>query len=84
MRPILRSRLAQNSTKDNIRITLVPGELQEDGTIYRTPFQQGKILLLNANSKHKQRPGSSTNTPPAKREPSSWRKQEAPPRGCQC
>jgi multiple sugar transport system substrate-binding protein len=39
--------------KDNIRITLVPGELQEDGTIYRTPFQQGKILLLNANSKHK-------------------------------
>jgi len=40
--------------KDKIRITMVPGVRQEDGTIYRTPFQQGKILLLNANSKHKE------------------------------
>ena len=39
--------------KDNIRITLVPGERKSDGSIYRTPFQQGKVLLLNANSKRK-------------------------------
>ncbi len=39
--------------KDSIRITLVPGEKKPDGSIYRTPFQQGKVLLLNANSKRK-------------------------------
>ncbi len=40
--------------KDSIRITLVPGVKKPDGTIYRTPFQQGKVLLLNANSKRKE------------------------------
>ncbi len=39
--------------KDNIQLTLVPGVKKADGTIYRTPFQQGKVLLLNANSKQK-------------------------------
>lgn len=40
--------------KDKIKITLVPGEKQADGSILRTPFQQGKVLLLNANSRHKE------------------------------
>jgi ABC-type glycerol-3-phosphate transport system substrate-binding protein len=39
--------------KDNIRLALVPGVKKPDGTIYRTPFQQGKVLLLNASSKRK-------------------------------
>jgi multiple sugar transport system substrate-binding protein len=39
--------------KDNIRLALVPGVKQADGTVYRTPFQQGKVLLLNASSKRK-------------------------------
>lgn len=38
----------------NIAITLVPGVEQDDGTIYRTPFQQGKVFVLNANSKRKE------------------------------
>ena len=39
--------------KGEISITLVPGVRKPDGSIYRTPFQQGKILLLNASSKRK-------------------------------
>jgi len=39
--------------KGEIAITLVPGVRKPDGSIYRTPFQQGKILLLNASSKRK-------------------------------
>jgi ABC-type glycerol-3-phosphate transport system substrate-binding protein len=39
--------------KDHIAITLVPGIRKPDGTIYRTPFQQGKILLMNGSSKRK-------------------------------
>lgn len=37
----------------DIDITLVPGVEQPDGTIYRTPFQQGKIFVMNANSLRK-------------------------------
>jgi len=40
--------------KDQIAITLVPGVKKADGGIYRTPFQQGKILLLNNSSKRKE------------------------------
>ncbi|MGE5598893.1 MAG: extracellular solute-binding protein [Bacteroidota bacterium] len=43
----------QSPYKDKIRLALVPGERQKDGSILRTPFQQGKVLILNANSKHK-------------------------------
>jgi ABC-type glycerol-3-phosphate transport system substrate-binding protein len=39
--------------KDQIAITVVPGVRKPDGTIYRTPFQQGKVLLLNNSSKRK-------------------------------
>ncbi len=39
--------------KDQIAITAVPGFKKSDGSIYRTPFQQGKILLLNGSSKRK-------------------------------
>ncbi|MBI4573681.1 MAG: extracellular solute-binding protein [candidate division NC10 bacterium] len=39
--------------KDQIAITVVPGVRRPDGTITRTPFQQGKILLMNAGSKRK-------------------------------
>lgn len=46
---------ASNSQfKDDIAITLLPGEVGANGEILRTPFQQGKILLLNENSKHKE------------------------------
>jgi multiple sugar transport system substrate-binding protein len=44
---------SESPFKDDIRITLVPGVKKPDGTIYRTPFQQGKVLLLNASSKRK-------------------------------
>lgn len=40
--------------RDNIAIALVPGVLREDGTIYRAPFQQGKVILVNANSRRKE------------------------------
>lgn len=39
---------------ENIKLALVPGVRQADGSIYRTPFQQGKILLMNANSPRKE------------------------------
>jgi len=39
--------------KDQIAITLVPGVRKADGTVYRTPFQQGKVLLMNGSSKRK-------------------------------
>lgn len=39
--------------KDRIAITLVPGVRKPDGTIYRMPFQQGKVLLMNGSSKRK-------------------------------
>ena len=38
---------------EHIKLALVPGVKQSDGSIYRTPFQQGKVLLLNANSPRK-------------------------------
>lgn len=38
----------------NIKLALVPGVKQTDGSIYRTPFQQGKILVMNANSPRKE------------------------------
>jgi ABC-type glycerol-3-phosphate transport system substrate-binding protein len=43
----------KSALKDQIAITLVPGVRRADGSIYRTPFQQGKILLLNGGSKRK-------------------------------
>jgi ABC-type glycerol-3-phosphate transport system substrate-binding protein len=43
----------KSALKDQIGLTLVPGVRRSDGTIYRTPFQQGKILLLNNGSKRK-------------------------------
>jgi ABC-type glycerol-3-phosphate transport system substrate-binding protein len=39
--------------REQIAITLVPGVKRADGSIYRTPFQQGKILVLNSSSKKK-------------------------------
>ncbi len=39
--------------KDQIGIALVPGVRKADGSVYRTPFQQGKILVLNAASQRK-------------------------------
>jgi ABC-type glycerol-3-phosphate transport system substrate-binding protein len=39
--------------RDQIALALVPGVRKPDGTVYRTPFQQGKVLLLNAGSKRK-------------------------------
>jgi multiple sugar transport system substrate-binding protein len=50
--PMIKS--SDSPFKDKIAITLVPGDKQPDGTINRTPFQQGKVLLLNANSQHKE------------------------------
>ncbi len=38
---------------ENIKLALVPGVKQADGSIYRTPFQQGKVLVMNANSPRK-------------------------------
>ncbi len=40
--------------KDNIAITLVPGVEQPDGSIYRTPFQHGWTLVMNAASENKE------------------------------
>ncbi|MFQ5865909.1 MAG: extracellular solute-binding protein [bacterium] len=47
-------RRSDSPYKNNVAITLVPGVLQKDGTIYRAPFQQGKVILLNANSRRKE------------------------------
>jgi len=49
--PMIKS--GKSPLKDQIAITLVPGVKKADGSIYRTPFQQGKILLLNNSSKRK-------------------------------
>jgi ABC-type glycerol-3-phosphate transport system substrate-binding protein len=49
--PMIKS--GKSPLKDQIAITLVPGARKSDGTIYRTPFQQGKVLLLNGSSKRK-------------------------------
>ena len=50
--PMIKS--GKSPLKDQIAITLVPGVRRPDGTIYRTPFQQGKILLMNNSSKRKE------------------------------
>ncbi len=50
--PMIKS--GKSPLKDQIAITLVPGVRRPDGTIYRTPFQQGKILLMNSSSKRKE------------------------------
>lgn len=50
--PMLKA--SDSPIKDKIRITLVPGERQPNGSILRTPFQQGKVLLLNAHSPRKE------------------------------
>lgn len=50
--PMIKS--GKSPLKDQIAITLVPGVRKPDGTIYRTPFQQGKILVLNNSSKRKE------------------------------
>jgi ABC-type glycerol-3-phosphate transport system substrate-binding protein len=39
--------------RDQIGIALVPGVRKADGGVYRTPFQQGKVLVLNAASRRK-------------------------------
>jgi len=49
--PMIKS--GKSPLKDQIALTLVPGVRRADGTIYRTPFQQGKILLMNNGSKRK-------------------------------
>ena len=41
--------------KDDIAVTLVPGVLQDDGTVLRTPFQHGWAFVLNADSTDKER-----------------------------
>lgn len=50
--PMIKS--GKSPLKDQIAITLVPGVRKADGTIHRTPFQQGKILLMNNSSKRKE------------------------------
>ncbi|MBI3085767.1 MAG: extracellular solute-binding protein [candidate division NC10 bacterium] len=50
--PMIKS--GKSPLRDQIAITLVPGVRKPDGTIYRTPFQQGKILLMNNSSKRKE------------------------------
>ena len=50
--PMIKS--GKSPLKDQIAIALVPGVRRSDGTIYRTPFQQGKILLMNNSSKRKE------------------------------
>jgi ABC-type glycerol-3-phosphate transport system substrate-binding protein len=40
--------------RDQIALALVPGVRRPDGVVYRTPFQQGKVLLMNAGSKRKE------------------------------
>ena len=49
--PMIKS--GKSPLRDQIAITLVPGVRRPDGTISRTPFQQGKILLMNHSSKRK-------------------------------
>jgi len=49
--PMLKS--GKSPVRDQIAIALVPGVRRPDGSITRTPFQQGKVLLLNASSKRK-------------------------------
>jgi ABC-type glycerol-3-phosphate transport system substrate-binding protein len=49
--PMIKS--GKSPLKDQIALTLVPGVRRPDGTITRTPFQQGKILLMNGGSKRK-------------------------------
>lgn len=49
--PMIKS--GKSPLRDQIAITLVPGSRRPDGTTYRTPFQQGKILLMNHGSKRK-------------------------------
>ncbi len=50
--PMIKS--GKSPLRDQIAITLVPGVRKPDGTIYRTPFQQGKILLMNNSSRRKE------------------------------
>jgi ABC-type glycerol-3-phosphate transport system substrate-binding protein len=49
--PMIKS--GKSPFKDQIAIAPVPGVRRPDGLIYRTPFQQGKILVMNAGSKRK-------------------------------
>ncbi|MGH2627592.1 MAG: ABC transporter substrate-binding protein [Anaerolineales bacterium] len=49
--PMIKS--GKSPLRDQIAIAPVPGVRRSDGTISRAPFQQGKILLLNASSKRK-------------------------------
>lgn len=49
--PMIKS--GKSPLRDQIALALVPGVRKPDGSIYRTPFQQGKVLLLNAASKRK-------------------------------
>ncbi len=49
--PMIKS--GKSPLKDQIGLTLVPGVRRPDGTITHTPFQQGKILLMNGSSKRK-------------------------------
>jgi ABC-type glycerol-3-phosphate transport system substrate-binding protein len=49
--PMIKS--GKSPVKDQIALALVPGVRKPDGSIYRTPFQQGKILVLNAGSRRK-------------------------------
>ncbi len=49
--PMIKS--GKSPLRDQIAIALVPGVRRPDGSIYRTPFQQGKVLLLNAASRRK-------------------------------
>ncbi|MBI3457471.1 MAG: sugar ABC transporter substrate-binding protein [Candidatus Rokubacteria bacterium] len=49
--PMIKS--GKSPFRDQLGIALVPGVRKADGSIHRTPFQQGKILVLNANSKRK-------------------------------
>jgi ABC-type glycerol-3-phosphate transport system substrate-binding protein len=39
--------------RDKIKVTMVPGVRQEDGTILRTPFQHGWTLVMNSASENK-------------------------------
>jgi ABC-type glycerol-3-phosphate transport system substrate-binding protein len=44
----------KSPNRDQIALALVPGVRKPDGSVLRTPFQQGKVLLLNASSKRKE------------------------------
>jgi len=48
--PILNSGTPQSKT---VKITLVPGVKQDDGSILRTPFQHGWTLVMNQASENK-------------------------------